>query len=418
MSSVCFKTIGCRLNQAETAAISARFDAAGFDVVPFDEPADACVIHTCTITANAEKTCIRTARSVKKRNPACRVILAGCAVETAREKLLAESAVDLVADQSEKFDLPRILSDLLSPHEPPSEPPDRPSPPPHFDTTRALIKVQDGCDFCCAYCIVPAVRGAPRSLPLSDIVVEAQGMVDAGYKELVLTGANLGCYRDDGHDLVDLIIQLEKINDVQRLRLSSIESTTIERRIIDHMADSEKLCHALHIPLQSGDDGVLAAMGRRYKSTDYQSVIEYAIEKLPGLGLGTDIITGFPGETDAAFRNTLNIVKQFPFNNLHVFPYSIRAGTRAANLPDQVPMDVRRQRARECIELGDRKRQHFADSFIGRPVRTLIEKVSADSIARGWTDEYLEVELPADPSAVNTIVTLTPQSARNTILRP
>ena len=400
--------------------MSAQFDAAGFDIVPFDEPADVCVIHTCTITANAEKTCIRTARAVKKRNPACRVILAGCAVETTREKLLAEPSVDIVADQSEKFNLPHIILNALSDNAPNerTDIPACPAPAPRFDTTRALIKVQDGCDFCCAYCIVPAARGTPRSLPLSDIVTEARGMVDAGYKELVLTGANLGCYRDKGYDLVDLINQLEQINDLQRLRLSSIESTTIERRIVDHMATSTKLCHNLHIPLQSGDDNVLAAMGRRYTSSEYRSVIEYAVKKLPFLGLGTDIITGFPGETDAAFRNTVTLVEQVPFNNLHVFPYSVRTGTRAADMPDQIPMDVRRERARELIELGDRKRQQFADSFIGRPVHTLIEKVSEDGIARGWTDEYLEIEFPAEQCLINTIACITPQSARNAILRP
>lgn len=429
MKTVAFKTVGCRLNQAETARIAAGFESAGYNVVQFGTPAEVCVIHTCTITGRAETTCLRLARSVKKDNPATVVVLAGCAVEANREAILKNAAVDYAIGQRDKFDLPRILNEqpsgdtLLTSGERESDPgSDKASLPseaiaPLFSTTRALVKVQDGCDFCCAYCIVPSVRGNPTSRPVVDIQREVEMLADKGYKEIVITGANLAAYEHDNSDLVDLLAKLEKQKGIERIRLSSIESSTVQRSVVEFMADSEKLCRYLHLPLQSGDDGILAAMGRRYRSAQYRELVEFAVGKMPFVGLGTDIIVGFPGETDGAFNNTRALVTDIPFNNLHVFPYSIRPNTRAAALPDQLPRKIKKLRAAELIAIGNNKRRDFATDFLNRRVSVLIEKVRDDGVGTGWTGEYLEAHLQMNAIAENDIVDFLPLNTEGFILR-
>jgi threonylcarbamoyladenosine tRNA methylthiotransferase MtaB len=341
--------------------------------------------------------------------------MAGCAVEADRAKLDREASVDVIAGQDEKLNLQALLPAAW--REPPSAGDDSGSTAvdrsdrlPRFDRTRALVKVQDGCDFCCAYCIVPRTRGAPRSRPRSEIVDEVRRFADAGYREVVLSGANLGLYRDGAADLVKLIEAIEAVDGIARIRLSSIECTTIERAVVDAMAGSEKLCRYLHVPLQSGDTGVLERMGRRYTPGQYRALVEYAVSRVENLGLGTDIIVGFPGEADDAFANTVALVGDLPFSNLHVFPYSRRPETRADRLAGQLPASVKKSRVRELVELGDRKRTDFAQSFIGRSVSVLVERVT-DGVAEGWTGEYLEARV-AGPHQENDIVTFTPTMSR------
>lgn len=372
--------------------MTARFTEAGYDVVPFDMPCDVAVIHGCAITHRAERDSVRAVRGAHRAAPQAVVILTGCPAESPGDRP-GHGDADLVVGQAGKFALPALLHRLH---------PDRfPAPPatpnasalPIFDTCRALIKVQDGCDFRCAYCIVPQARGAPRSRPLAEVAAELRRVADAGFLEIVLTGANLGCYSDGRHRLVDVIQAAEAITGIARIRLSSIELTTAERSIVDHMATSTKLCRFLHIPLQSGDDGVLKAMGRRYTTADYRRGVEYAVTRVPDLGLGTDLIVGFPGETEAAFETTFRFVESLPFSNLHVFPYSARAGTRAATLADPVPTAVKKARVRRLLNSEVRHRSAFADRFIGRTVSVLIEGVNAAGVVHGWTSEYLPASL-------------------------
>jgi len=428
---VSFKTIGCRLNQAETAQMAGQYKSLGYAIVPFGEPCDICVIHTCAVTNKAERNCVRIARSVKRASPKTFTILAGCAVEIDGERLKQESGADAIAGQASKFNLPgdhntiitlplrlgwtprsvaasdRATERPVHQHNSAFLNPNWYNAIPLFDTTRALVKAQDGCDFRCAYCIVPAARGAPRSRPVSEIVDEIKALANCGFLEVVLTGANLGCYNDERRQLIHLIKAVEKVPEIRRIRLSSIEISTTEKAIIEHMADSEKLCRYIHIPLQSGDDHILAAMGRRYTSAQYRALVEYAAGKIPHLGIGTDIIVGFPGEDNEAFANTEEMVKELPFSNLHVFSYSKRPGTRAADMPNQVPEGVKKMRSARLIKLGEEKRSAFAEQFVGKSVSVLIEKITSEC-GTGWTSEYIEAQVRQPNLKPNQIIDFIP----------
>lgn len=411
MHRVSFKTVGCRLNQAETAALAAQFEAAGYQVVPFGNECEVAVIHTCAITAKAERTCVRLARGIKRDHPAARVVLAGCAVEWNGAKLQEDANADLVVGQTLKARLPELM-----PPAPPSTVPQPAVRAPRFRNTRALVKVQDGCDFRCTYCVVPHTRGAPHGRPLEEIVAEIRQQADRGFREFVLTGANLGAYRHEEATLITLLQRAEKLPGVLRIRLSSIEISTVERAVIDWMADSEKMCRQIHLPLQSGSDRILRAMHRRYTSADYRKLVEYLEQKIPRAGLGTDLIVGFPGESPEAFEETVRMVEDLPFSNLHVFPYSIRPGTPAAALSPQVPDSIKRERAARLIALGETKRAAFAREFVGQKVSVLIERCHSDGRAIGWTGEYLEAHLRGPGLRRNEIVDFVPATATDAVL--
>ena len=416
MKCVALKTVGCRLNQAETAQMTAGLEAAGYRVVPFGEPCDIGVVHTGSITDNAVRTCVRLARALHRQPSRPIVVLAGCAVEAGADDLLERSGADLIVGQLDKMRLPELLAELDDgvPGPPPRS--DASTPTPRFDTTRALVKVQDGCDFRCAYCIVPYARHAPVSRPFDDVLDEVKRLADDGYREVVVTGANLGCYRDGHHELVDLLAAIESLPGIARMRLSSIELSTTERRIIDFMAASGKLCNYLHLPLQSGDDAILKSMGRRYSRDSYEATVSYAVERIPFLGLGTDIIVGFPGEDDAAFDNTLRLVDALPFSNLHVFPYSPRPGTRAAGMSNAVPPAAKKNRAAVLDALGRRKRLRFARDLVGRSVSVLVEKLAGEDVGTGWSGEYIEARVHRPGLAVNDIVTFQPDRCVDGVL--
>jgi len=397
MPTVSFKTLGCRLNQAETARMKAGFARAGYRLAGKDEPADVYVIHTCTVTAAARSESARLARTARRRRPEARVVLAGCAVEVEPDALRAETGADVVAGQADKFRLPELLGAGCAATANPRQAP-------LFDTTRAWLKAQDGCDFRCAYCIVPAARGPSRSRPVAEIVTEAAQLAARGHRELVVTGANLGCYADGDRGLIDLLARLERIAGLDRLRISSIEISTVERAVVAYMENSRKLCRFLHLPLQTGSDRLLAAMGRRYTRAEYRDLVRFAADRIPDAGIGTDLVTGLPGEDETAFRDTIRLVEELPFSNLHVFPYSPRPGTSAADLPDRPPREVARERAAELTALGRRKRAAFARRFQGRCVEVLIEKVDADGAGAGWTREYLPARVAGEGRAPGQVV--------------
>jgi len=389
--------------------MAAEFEAAGARIVPFGEPSDVCVIHTCAVTANAERTCIRLARSVKSARPRTRVVLAGCAVEYDRDRLLRLARADRAAGHADKFRLPGLLG----------LPPPRDSNlrlVPRFQRTRALVKVQDGCSFGCAYCVVPLTRGPSVSRPLREILEEVRALAGEGFLEIGLTGANLGCYRDGRRGLVALLESVEAVPGIRRIRLSSIEISTVERAVIAFMAQSQKLCRYLHLPLQSGDNRILAGMGRRYTAEQYRDLVQEAVETLSGPGLGTDLIAGLPGEDERAFRNTVSLVHDLPFTNLHVFPYSHRPGTAAARMSHPVPPEVRKRRVRRLLDLAERKRARFARSLLGREVTMLVEQIDGRGRARGWTSEYVPAALPAAGLEPNRIVPFTPTRFQDGVL--
>lgn len=411
-ATVSFKTVGCRLNQAETAVIRASFEEAGFKTVRFGEACDVCVIHGCVVTAKAEEDSLRLARSIKRRYPNAFVILAGCAAEFHKSKSGNKPEIaDSLAGQSEKFNLPKIIGTRFQASENQIT-----GLLPRFDTQRAIVKIQDGCDFHCAYCIVPRVRGAARSRPAADIIEEISRLTLNGFPEIVLTGANIGCYADGACRLPQLLEKVEAISGLQRFRISSLEIASVEREVIDFMASSKKMCRFLHLPMQSGSDSILKAMGRPYTAEKYRSIIEYAQKKTGLFGLGTDIMAGFPGENADDFEATIKIVGELPFSKLHVFSFSSRPGTPASLMPAQVSPKDKEMRSSRLIELGRQKRKEFAQLLVGKQVSILVEKTTPEGLAEGWTGEYIWARVKTKSLRRKQIVQFVPGSAKDDIL--
>jgi len=405
--TVSFKTFGCRLNRAETARFEAEFAAAGVTRVAFGAPAEIVILHTCAITQSAEHECLKLARALKKKNPRALLVFVGCAVEAAPPEALRVLPVDLIIPRDKKDGLVAlVLSRVgIAPAATPVVP--------ARSTQRASLKIQDGCDFFCTYCIVPHTRGEPRSRPFAECLHEAEAFIAAGFQEIVVTGCNIACYRDGGKRLVDLLAALAGLSGLGRLRLGSVEPGTVEREIVALMAATPRLCRFLHLPIQSGDNGVLARMGRRYTVEDIAHTLGDTLRRMPNLGLGADIITGFPGETAEAFAQTRALIDAFPFSNVHVFPYSERPGTPASTYDRSVPDAERKRRAVDLIQLKQVKRARFAQAFLGRPVEVLVERFDASNLAHGWTGEYLDCQIADVPrTAKARLVTCVPHAVK------
>jgi len=409
--TVAFKTFGCRLNRAETAQFEAGFVAAGFIRVPFGTPADVVVFHTCAVTQAAENEGLKLIRSLRKKEPAALFVLAGCAVEAAAPDLLQALGVDLIVPRETKDELvSAVLRHLEIDVVPSPVVPVR-------TTQRASLKIQDGCDFFCSYCIVPHTRGLPRSRPFEACLQEACAFIAAGFQELVVTGCNIACYADGKQGLVDVLDALARLPGLGRLRLGSIEPGTIERDVLALMAETPRICKFLHLPIQSGDNAVLARMKRRYTADEITLTLNDALQRLPLLGLGADIITGFPGESHEAFARTRTLLEAFPFSNLHVFPYSERPGTPAATFDGSVPEPERRRRAAELTRIKERQRAAFAQRFIGRAVEVLVERFDSEGHAQGWTGEYLPCKISGVPRAQQRrLITCVPQKVEQGVL--
>ena len=326
------------------------------------------------------------------------MVVAGCYAQSGLDALRGIAGVDMIVgtefkesfpdylDRPRKLPEPVVLhSARISRHE--FEVPSTG----RYDSTRANLKVQDGCDFFCSFCIIPYTRGRERSRRFDDLVREARELAEAGYQELVLTGVNIGRYQSGGRTLTDVADRLEEVPGLRRIRITSIEPTTVEERLIERMAERGALCRYLHLPLQSGDDEVLARMGRRYRMRDYREFADRAVEMVPGLGLGTDVIVGFPGETDDAFRRTCDNLQEMPFAYYHVFSYSSRAGTRAAGLAGHLPPDLVAERSRTLRKLSDQRRDAFARRHLGQRVEVLFEQQDRTGRWTGLTDSYLRV---------------------------
>lgn len=395
--TVAFKTFGCRLNRAETDAFSAAFAAAGVATVPFGESADIIVFHTCAVTQKAEDDGLKFIRAQRKKSPGVFFVMTGCAVEAAGAETLTAAGIDLIVTREQKDALADIVLRALAAHCLSSDSPiinhqslivNRQSSSPRRHR-RALLKIQDGCDFFCTYCIVPHTRGQPRSRPFDQCLDEARSFIAAGYRETVITGCNIACYADGARRLPDLLAALAALPDQGRLRLGSIEPGTVESEAAALIAATPNICKFLHLPVQSGDDGVLARMGRHYTADHITVAVQRAQTLMPDAAFGADFICGFPGETEAAFANTLRLVESLPFSNLHVFPYSERPDTPAAAFEGSVPPAERRDRAKRLIALGQEKRAAFARRFIGNPVEFLVERFDAAGLAHGWSGEYL-----------------------------
>jgi len=407
MYKVAFETFGCRLNQAETATLHRQFMAKGYEVTDDPLSADLYVVNTCNLTSPATSKCRRKIRSVIRRNPDACVAAIGCYAQTDAENLKGIQGLDYIVGTEDKLRLAEIIREPVKLPEPQVV-----NNPVTKDTftideaghypwnTRANIKVQEGCDFVCAFCIVPRSRGRARSREFGDIVKEARVLVDSGHRELVVTGVNMGTYCDGDYRLSHVLRGLAGIDGLDRIRLSSIEPTTIEDDVVAHMAEGGKLVPYAHVPAQSGDDGILAAMRRKYDTTEFRRFLDDAIARVPGLGIGTDIIVGFPGESDAAFENSCDLMRSLPFTNIHVFSFSARPRTSAYNMSDKVPAEVIRERSEVMHRIADMKKAEFYGAQEGKTLRVLFEERDGEGRWLGFTDNYVKaaVESPLDLS--------------------
>ena len=408
MPTVAFQTLGCKVNQYDTQAMLECFVRAGYTVTAFDGPADVYVVNTCTVTGTGDRKSMNAVRRAQRRSPGAEIVIAGCLAQRDGEALLPTGA-RLIIGANHRAQVVTLLEtaireqrqivavgDILRvPFEPLQVSGDE-------GRTRAVMKIQEGCDRYCTYCIIPYVRGGIRSRPLDDIRAEASRLTAAGYRELVLTGIHLTSYGrdlDEGIDLADAV-EAAASSGVERLRLGSLEPVIATDAFIARIREIPALCPQFHLALQSGSDAVLRRMRRRYTAREFTQAATRLTRAFPGCALTTDIMTGFPGETEADFEQSCALVREVGFARIHVFPYSEREGTPAAAMPDRVPRAVREERARRLIRVGRETAAVWAKGQIGRVRPVLIETVNEDG-ACGHTPEYAEVRVAqAQPGAL------------------
>jgi threonylcarbamoyladenosine tRNA methylthiotransferase MtaB len=425
MLKVAVTTLGCKVNQCESAGIAEAMVESGMTLVPFEAEADCYIVNTCSVTGKTDGQSRRLIRRAIRRNPAAVVLVTGCYAQRAPEEISRIPGVRIVAGNAEKASLPDLLQQMAANPGPQVRVGDirlekgfaRLGATVFPEHTRAFLKIQDGCDAFCTYCIVPYARGRSRSLPPDEVAERIAALAGAGYREVVLTGIHLGAYGRDlasPGDLTAIIGQIVAERTVERLRLSSIEPREVTDDLLALMGAPGILCRHLHIPLQSGDDGILAAMHRNYDRAFFRTLIEKIHTAIPGLGVGIDLLTGFPGETEAAFGNTLQLVEELPVAYLHVFPYSRRPGTPAADLPGQIPEEEKKRRAQRLRKLGAAKRRVFAEQFLGTELTVLVEgrADATTGLPAGFSDNYIPVSVRGNADA-NRIVRVLPQSFRN-----
>ena len=406
---VYLQSLGCKLNQSEVEALARRFVAAGCQVVMNVQDADLCVVNTCAVTHIAARKSRRLIRRLHRANPEARIVVTGCYAELFPHEVAKIEGVDLVIGNEDKERLVELLRvrgyGIKSYGLGVSTPIPYPL---FFNRTRAFVKIQDGCNNRCAYCVIGLARGRERSRPPEEVLAEIEARVEAGCKEVVLTGVNIGAYgRDLGTSLGQLIEDILTKTAVPRLRLSSIEPWDFDPSLLRLWEDS-RLCRHLHLPLQSGCDATLRRMGRRYTTAEYAELVERAREAIPDLAVTTDVIVGFPGETEAEFEESLRFVEKMAFARIHVFKYSARPGTLAATMPHQVPPEVKRARSEVMMALGRCSSEAFRRRFLGRTMEVLWERKErgregGKRVWSGLTDNYIRVWAESEANLANTI---------------
>lgn len=411
MAKISFYTLGCRLNQSETASIQNSFEANGYEVVDFEKPSDIVVINTCTVTEGGDADTRKLVNKVNRLNPHARIALVGCQAQVQKEQLAAMPNVRWIVGNSRKMDLVSVFKEHPQPEQAAiitpvidREPFVQPIASVDREHTRANIKIQDGCDFFCSFCEIPYARGRARSRVFDDILLEVQALSAAGHKEIILTGINLGTYAHEGKSLMDVISKMEEIKDLERIRISSIEPTTISPLLFDHMGRG-KLCRYLHIPLQSGSNAVLLEMKRKYSAEEFVHFISEAEAKVPQICIGTDVIVGFPGETDKHFDETMDLIREAPIDYVHVFSYSGRHMAKSRLRKDFVPSHIIAKRSLALRELSGRKRHVFHESLLGSTQKVLIEEMK-DGYWVGYTDNYVKVKIQSNQDLSNQILSV------------
>lgn len=413
--TVAFYTLGCKLNFAETGTIAREFRSRDFDVVALDEGADVAVINTCSVTDEADKKCRKVIRRAIRANPSTFVIVTGCYAQLKPKEIAGISGVDVVLGSSEKFqifDVVRSFKRRDQTQVSVSCIDDVVAFGPAYsagERTRAFLKVQDGCDYSCSFCTIPLARGQSRSQSIEDTVRQAEHIASSGFREIVLSGVNIGLFGNDtGEELLELLQRLENVEGIDRYRISSIEPNLLTDEIIEFVAGSKRFMPHFHIPLQSGDDAVLARMRRRYRRTVYEDRVALIRKHIPDAAIGADVIVGFPAETLERFENTVQFIRSLPVTYLHVFTYSERANTAAVNHSGDmggptVPMRERRRRNRVLRTLSEEKKVSFVRSHLGTRRRVLWEGKVEDGLAGGFTDNYIRVVAAAEAVVESTM---------------
>ena len=406
---VALHTLGCRLNLSETGSIAQGFKDRGYDIVEFGESADVVFINTCTVTDAADSTCRNLIRKAHGSSPEGKIVVAGCYAQMEPEKIAGMQGVDLVLGNTEKYKVFEYLDEENTEEDNHI----------HVDKswefhgaatttadshTRAFLKIQDGCNYVCSFCIIPFARGRSRAISIADAVVEAKKLVSSGFKEIILTGVNIGEYEQaSGEKLHDLVASLLAIDGLERFRLSSVEPNTITDELIEVLKSSPKVLDHFHIPMQSGDDDILKAMRRKYTVADYKRIINKLMSAFPNAGIGADMIVGFPGETKEQFENTFNLAKELPLTHFHVFPYSKRKNTTAAKMESHIHHAEKKSRVKTLNMFGEAKLNLFSEDQIGKKTRVLFERRNKQGFFEGYSSNYLRVQVQTDLDLSNHV---------------
>jgi len=418
MRRVSFHTLGCKLNFAETSSLRHQFEARGFTSVGQKDPSDVSVINTCSVTSEADRKCRQIIRRAHRLNPDAFIIVTGCYAQLRPEEVSKIHGVHVVLGNPEKSRIFELIDDFvptsttqvnvtctgsMTSFDPALLSDDR---------TRAFLKIQDGCDYTCSFCTIPMARGQSRSAPINKVVDQAKNLADQGMKEIVLTGVNIGLYGQGSQDhemnvgLLDLLMKLSRIEGILRYRISSIEPNLLTNEIIDFVADTPVMVPHFHIPLQSGDNTVLGAMRRRYRREVYQQRLEYIHQRMPDAGIGSDVIVGFPAETDECFKETHVFLANLPVTYLHVFTYSERPNTVSSShshLYKPVPSEECATRNRSLHDLSLRKQRNFQEQFRGQIRPVLWERKTKSDQMQGYTDNYIRVSRPFDADRIGLV---------------
>ena len=412
MKKVAFCTLGCKVNQYETNAMEQKFIQAGYEIVDFGETADIYVINTCTVTNMSDKKSRQMIRRAKQLNKDAVVVAVGCYVQTAKEKLESIEELDLILGNNEKKNIVKYVeehengikqikyNDVLHQDEY-----DEYGFVTHIEQTRAIVKVQDGCDRFCSYCAIPYARGKVRSRKIENIIEEITKLAEEGIKEVVVTGIHIASYGKDLKENIGLIDVLEKINEIegiQRIRLGSLEPMLINENFLNRLSKLEKICHHFHLSLQSGCDETLKRMNRRYTTEQFKNIVNILRNTYKDVNLTTDIIVGFPGETEEEFSKTYEFLKMIKFYKMHVFKYSPRKGTKAAIMENQVPGNIKEERSKRLIELSNKNEFEYNGKYIGKEVEVLFEEEKV-GVYKGHTQNYIMVYCKSEERLDNKI---------------
>lgn len=416
MLNVSFITLGCKVNQFESEAMMELFEKEGFKIIPASEKSDIFIINTCAVTKESDRKSRQLINKAKRMNKNAIVAAVGCSVQLNSERISEETSVDIVIGTKNKSEIARLIKDKLNNLDikinvdkfKPNESFEELSISKEHDKTRANIKIQDGCNQFCTYCIIPYVRGPIRSRDSEDIIKEVRNLSENGYKEVVINGIHITSYGKDinkENALISLIENINSIDGIERIRLGSLEANIITEDFMQRLSKLEKACDHFHLSLQSGSNTVLERMNRRYTAFEYKEKVDLIRKYMPNSGITTDIIVGFPGETEEEFNETLDFVKKIKFSRIHVFKYSVREGTKAAKFENQVDEKIKAQRSKQLIELADEMAHNFMQQMIGTEVNVLIEK-KTDNLYEGYTTNYLRTLVESDTDIDNKIVSV------------